>query len=453
MNNLNNFLFKLKNSLFRPKAVQQYNEAIHNCSLTSEQLQNLNWKKRKAIVMHAYNNTAFYKRYYDSMGFNPDMLQTESDWDKVPVLEKKMVREFREEIKDNNIKSKYVGVATTGGSTGLPLKIYTDKRFNNEVLGWRAFQWWNVSPAANVGIVHRRTPTTFSKKFLNRTLWWPTKRIYLNASSISENELKRFTSDICKYRIVWLQGYVGALERVADYILKNNLKINTLKLIWSTAAPLHKNTRIKLEKAFNCKIMNQYGCNEVANIAIQCPHGNDLHINYDCVHMDVVDKIGQSIVEEEGDILVTNLYSYVFPLIKYRLGDKGALSTNRCICGNLLPLLKEVKGRISDAVYTPDGLYIDGDYLTTVFDNYTEFIDQFQIYQKSDYSVIVYVKLYDKNDETIKIVLTVKQIIEQNVKNKVPVTIEIVDSINDDKGKIRYIISEVALSKIQSANQ
>jgi phenylacetate-CoA ligase len=446
--NFNHLIFKLKNSLFRKSAIQQYQEALQNCTLTKEQLQQLNWEKRKAIVAHAYHHTVFYKRYYDEMGFHPDMLQTEDDWEKVPILEKDMVRRFREEIKDNSVDTKYFGVATTGGSTGIPLKVYTDKRFNVEILGWRAFDWWNVSPAANVGIVHRRAPVTFIKKFLNRALWWPTRRIYLNASSISENDLKIFTSAIHKQKIVWLQGYVGALERIADYILENEIKVDILKLVWSTAAPLHKNVRIKLEKAFNCKVMNQYGCNEVHNIAIQCPHSTDLHVNHDSVNIDIVDKTGRNIVDAQGDILVTNLYSYVFPLVKYRLGDRGTLLSNKCICGNPLPSLEEITGRISDAVYTPDGLYIDGDYLNSVFDNYTKFIDQFQIYQKMDYSVTVYVKLYQQNEETLNVIAAVKQILEQNVKGKVPVTMEIVDKINDDTGKIRYIISEVALSKI-----
>jgi hypothetical protein len=33
----------------------------------------MNWEKRKAIVACAYNNTVFYKQYYDSMGFHPDI--------------------------------------------------------------------------------------------------------------------------------------------------------------------------------------------------------------------------------------------------------------------------------------------------------------------------------------------------------------------------------------------
>jgi len=440
MENINHLIFGFKNNLFRNKAVKQYREAIHNCTLPDDQLKELNWEKRKAIVTHAYNHTFFYRKYYDSAGFHPDALKTEADWEQVPALKKEMVRFHREEMKADNIAFKYFGTATTGGSTGIPLMIYTDKRFPIEILGWRAFKWWNVSPAANVGIIHRRVPTTFWSKFKNRLLWFPTKRIYLQASSISDNDLKQFVADINRKKTVWLQGYVGGLERVADYVLQNNIQINSLRLVWSTSAPLHKNVRLKMEKAFHCKIMNQYGSNEIANIAIQCPDCENLHINSDYVHVDIAN---------DGEILVTNLYSYTFPLIKYYLGDKGKKISKKCSCGVILPLIEEVKGRISDAIYTPDGLYIDGNYLNSIFDNYTVFINQFQVYQSTDYSITVYIKPYNKNNETLKAIGNVKKTIENNVQNKIPVTIEIVDHISDDRGKIRYIISEIALSKMQ----
>src|SRR5690606_24261217 len=116
--------------------------------------------------------------------------------------------------------------------------IYTDLRFYHEILGWRAFKWWSLSPAANVGIVHRRTPTSFWGKFKNRALWWPTKRIYLNASAVSIEDLHKFCLEIRKREIKWLQGYVGGLEKVADYIIEQNIQITTLQLVWSTSAPL-----------------------------------------------------------------------------------------------------------------------------------------------------------------------------------------------------------------------
>jgi phenylacetate-CoA ligase len=45
------------------------------------------------------------------------------------------------------------------------------------------------------------------------------------------------------------------------------------------------------------------------------------------------------------------------PLIRYRLGDRGALLTDKpvCACGRTLPALAYVEGRMDDVVYTRDG--------------------------------------------------------------------------------------------------
>ena len=204
------------------------------------------------------------------------------------------------------------------------------------------------------------------------------------------------------------------------------------------------NVRVKLEQAFRCKIMNQYGSNEISNIAQQCPNSPHLHIQYDYVHVDVVDSDGNIMLDKEGDILVTNLTSYVFPLIKYRLGDRGCRLSETCTCGCNLPLMKEVKGRISDSIYTPDGLYVDGNYLNSVFDNYFQYFDQFQIYQKKDYNIVVYIKVKQPRANNIDIVIEkIKCRLENDVRHQILISMEEVDYIKDDKGKIRYIISEL----------
>lgn len=442
-------IFWIKNKFFRRKACLQYKMALDNASTDIDKIKVLNWKRRVEIVQFAYSNIPFYKDFYDSKGFNPSMLKLESDWERVPILPKKLVRENIERIKNPNVNDRYIGIATTGGSTGLPLKIYTDKRFNWEVLGWRMFKQWGVSPADNVGIIHRRVPTTFIGKLKNRTLWWPTKRVYLNASSVNEEDIKKFVQGIISKKVVWLQGYVGGLERVADYINSKNIKISTLRLVWSTSAPLMDNVRLKMEKAFNCKIMNQYGSNEFPNIAMQCKESNNLHINYDSIHIDVISD-DKYVLDKEGDILVTCFENKVFPLIKYEIGDKGTILSASCKCGNQLPQLKAIKGRTSDSVYTPNGRYIDGNYLNSIFDEYPTIFDQFQVYQAKDYSLDIRVKIYSNNIETQEALSKIKSTLENKTHGEIPVTISIVNHINDDNGKIRYIISEIALDNIKN---
>ena len=446
-------VFRIKNILFRRNAILQYRLALRNGELTDRQLQELNWAKRKYMVDYAYHHIPFYKEYYDKQGFNPSSLHTRDDWANVPILEKEFVRLNKEAMKNPTVRRAFFGVTKTGGSTGHPLETFIDKRVKWEIFGWRMLRQWSVSPAAHVGIVHRRVPRSFIGKLKNRLLWWPTKRVYLNAASITDADLRKFVDGITKKRIVWLQGYVGGLERIADYVIAHGIKIDSLKVVWSTSAPLLLNVRKKMEHAFHCKIMDQYGCCEVPNIAMECPQGDVLHVNYDAVHVDILDSNGELVLDKEGDVLVTDLGNQVFPLIKYRLGDRGTLLSRKCPCGSVLPVLKHIRGRISDAIYTPSGAYVDGNYLTTLFDDYSSLFCQFQIYQHKDYSIEIRVKEYNHNEMSQTALDKIQRKLQMYTYNEVSISIVTVDNINDDRGKIRYIISEVSLEKLHQKKQ
>jgi phenylacetate-CoA ligase len=56
-----------------------------------------------------------------------------------------------------------------------------------------------------------------------------------------------------------------------------------------------------------------------------------------------------------GDLLVTNLYSYDFPLIRYPLGDKVKFSDKKCSCGRNTKIIEKIIGRDIDYFELPDG--------------------------------------------------------------------------------------------------
>ena len=58
-----------------------------------------------------------------------------------------------------------------------------------------------------------------------------------------------------------------------------------------------------------------------------------------------------------GEFVCTSLLDADMPLIRYRLGDRGArrASIELCRCGRGLPLLDHVEGRADDVLYTADG--------------------------------------------------------------------------------------------------
>lgn len=375
------------------------------------------------------------------------MLQSDEDWAKVPVLEKWMIREHGENLISTIANRSRLSPSKTGGSTGKPLVVYKSKDVHFEVLAWRALSWYGVAPWMNEAIVHRRVPTTFKEKFINRAMWWPTKRVYLSATRISDKELARFVDEIKRKNIRWVVGYCGSLEYVADYILKNSISISCVKLVWSTSSLLTKIVREKLEKAFGCQVMDQYGCCEMGNIAVQKPNENFLTVNNDYVWVDIVNGSLNVNKGDVGDVCITDLNTLAYPLIKYRLGDRCRLLKDCCESTDGFQKISFVQGRTSDMLYLPNGDVLDGSFLTTICDNYSAHISCYQIHQLSDFNIIF--RVIPKSNESSIVINEIVEKFRLLVKNLTKIEVETTDSIDDFAGKRKFIISDIALAKLK----
>lgn len=443
-------VFIWKNVLLRPHSYKAYQECINFEVLSGTKKLEMSFDKRRALVEYAYAHCLFYKNYYNSKGFHPSMLQTEIDWQKVPVLEKWMVREQGEMMFSDNADHNRLSPSKTGGSTGKPLMVYKSKDVHFEVLAWRALGWYGVAPWMNEAIVHRRVPVTFVEKLINRAMWWPTKRAYLSATKITDAEISRFVNEIHSKKIRWVVGYCGSLEYVADYILKHKIEISTVKLVWSTSSPLTKIVREKLEKAFGCSVMDQYGCCEMGNIAVQKNDEDCLTVNNDYVWVDIADADGISVKKQElGDVCITDLNTFDFPLIKYRLGDRSRLLENCVESADGFQKIAFVQGRTSDMIYLPNGDVIDGSFLTTICDNYSAHISCYQIHQFSDYTITFSIVPKSSDSSNIDAINEVVEKFQSLIKSTIDIKIVITDKIEDFAGKRKFIISDIALSQLQ----
>lgn len=449
MAGFNQIVFWIKNRITRPESQIAYEEALAYSNKPLPERIDEVFAKRKAMVEYAYNHCPFYKNLYLKAGFEPSMLKSEKDWQLVPILEKQMIRECADEIVSDEYDKSTLGSITTGGSTGKPLKLYKSKHVHYEVLGWRTLSWWGVSPGDNEGILHRRVPSNFVEKLKNYLMWWPTQRAFLSATAITDKDIARFLKDVKTKKIEWLVGYCASIEYVADYILKNKIQIDGIKLIWSTSSPLTQIVREKIERAFHCKVMDQYGCCEMGNIAIQKPNEDFLTINSDYVHVDIVDSDDKLVSEEKiyGDILITELRTKEFPLIKYRLGDRSRILQTMEESNDGFPKLEFVQGRISDAIWLPDGTYVDGAFLTTICDNYSEYVACYQIHQLLDYSIDLLFIPKDGVEGFDKILEKIINDFHKLIKNQVETRYQIVTEIPDFAGKRKFIISDISLSK------
>lgn len=436
-------IFWIKNILFRPSSFYHYLNGRKVENLSSNELSDFNFKKRKAIVEYAYLNTKFYREFYDRHGFIPQSLKSENDWANIPILTKNDIRFNEKDFLPLSIDKRRLKESTTGGSTGEPLRVYHDRKNYLETFGWLVFRWWRVNPADNIAFVFRLTRSTRLSSFINKLIWFPTKRIYLDASSVSVEDFDIFIKKLNKVQPVIIQGYTGSLNEFCLYCIKKNIKFNFSKIVWCTSSPLTQAIRDTISLVFSGDVVDQYGSGEVYWIATECLKHNGLHIHSDKRHLEIIDQegfpVGKDVV---GRVLVTDLENKVFPIIRYENGDLSSISSEICKCGLPHPLLTKVYGRISSSVKFPEGGFISGDFFTTIFDNYSDYVERFQIYQKENYEVVVRVVLKDGADDNF--LKEVLQGIEKKTKGKLEIGIEILENLDNLKGgKTQFIFSEV----------
>ena len=219
---------------------------------------------------------------------------------------------------------------------------------------------------------------------------------------------------------------------------KPNHKIRPRGIV-SSAETLTPEMRKVIEETFHCKVLNRYGSREVGLIASECDKQSGLHINYDNIHIELVDSHHKPVSDGcSGNILVTDYYNKAMPLIRYELGDVGVMSTKQCECGRGLPLLEKVVGRKSDFFKTRDGRLVHGEYFTHLFYGVAG-VKQFQVVQTKVDEVIINLAQSKLVDLT-----AIKSSINDKLGGDIDIVVNLVDKIPPSaSGKYLFVRSEV----------
>ena len=286
--------------------------------------------------------------------------------------------------------------ALTGGSTGVPLRTAHDSRVPTLALAWRMYSWWGVQPWDDLARVGRWGFGRF-ETVRNRLQWWPSRQIYLDARLLDRDSMRKFHRAIVRTRPALIEGYVGAVLEFADFLDSEGLTIPTPAAIATSAAPLPPSARRRLESVLGAPVYDEYRGSEALWMAGECRMQTGLHIFADARRIEVVDPHGRSLpAGEVGDIVVTDLTNRVFPIIRYRLGDRGALMDGTCECGVTLPRMAQPEGRAIDILRLPSGAGLS--HTTAMFAKHPGSVRLFQVHQTADYSIAVRVVLGDDPD-------------------------------------------------------
>jgi len=112
--------------------------------------------------------------------------------------------------------------------------------------------------------------------------------------------------------------------------------------------------RKEIEQFVGRAVIDSYGCTETGALAGECPAGS-MHVYADHVHLEVFQGDRPVPVGGFGDLVVTVLNNPAMPLVRYRVGDRGRLSPEKCRCGLPQPTLLDLEARSADVFAGPDG--------------------------------------------------------------------------------------------------
>ncbi len=403
----------------------------------------------RSIVAHAYETAPFWKGRLDAARLAPKDIAGCADLARLPLLTKGDLREQGGEMLSRNYCREELCEHKTSGSTGVSVVTYRDEACQQFKRGatLRADEWSGWRLGERIAAVWGNPQIRTGWKGRLRRALLERHYLYLDTLKMDQAAIGAFVDGVLRKPPSMIFGHAHSLYLVALFIesQRPEAKIRP-KAILSTCMVLHDFERAKVEEVFNCKVTNRYGCEEVSLIACECERHEGLHVNSDCVYVEILDERGVPCEPGvPGRVVVTDLANRAMPMIRYEVGDMARWAESPCSCGRTLPLLAGIEGRVADYVVTPNGELISGISLTENFAVMVPGVAQLQIVQEEIARFtfrIVRGSDYDEESERC-----LAELVRERFGPDVAYACDYVDRIlPEPSGKYRFCISKVKKS-------
>jgi phenylacetate-CoA ligase len=340
---------------------------------SAEQLQRRCNDRLREMVRYAVETIPYYSDLFRQLEMHPVDIQTAEDLARLPLIEKDVVRSQPERFRSNSRPGRTAIRFLTSGTTGEPLPVDHDRY---SLLAKVAFdqRQRQVTQAILRKVDGLRTllvgydgcSADQWHAFLQANLF---RRVRSEQRRLFGTEALDEVLDIINsYRphIISAPGsYMEFLFRAAT---ARRAKLHRPRLVEYYGQSISQDTRHLIKEQLGAAIHSFYGAIEAFNIGFTCEADTGFHLNTDLVHVRIVDVDGHDVPPGvKGEVVISNLVNHGTVLLNYRLGDTAALAPAPCPCGRTLPLLVGLEGRTEDAIYLPNGDFVFGRLIWSVF--------------------------------------------------------------------------------------
>jgi len=331
------------------------------------------------VLKHATHTTGFYKDYKNNK------LITD-----FPVVNKAFIKSHVDDLVSKEYVNKQKIKIQTSGSSGTPFTVYIDE--NKKKRNTADTIYFSKKTGYELGQKLFYFRAWNSKKFKTKLKALIQNIKKINVLFLDDVAIDKLLKDLQKEKSdIAILCYTSTIRDICKYLDKTHsepIQVNISSFI-ANAEPLDDYTKRAVKKHFNCDVYSRYSNMENGMLSHQIPNeGHDFHINWASYYIEIlkVHNDNPASYGELGRVVVTDLFNYNMPMIRYDTGDLAIMKSNSNAF-NGAPSLVHVEGRKMDTIYTTQGRAISA--VVYELDEFDE-LKEFQLIQenKTTYRVI-----------------------------------------------------------------
>lgn len=332
------------------------------------------------LLDHSIKNTVFYSEYKNYASIHD-----------FPVIDKNGLRANFGDFQAQQGFMNPTYHVYTSGSTGTPFQVNQDRGKKERNTADTLFFGQKGGYTLGQPLFYiRKWDASNAKSSLTK---WVQNVIPIDVSELNNGYIKKIVKKISKKRTsVALIGYSSAYKDLCSNTELRKLKLDTsVSSIIAIAEALGPKTKKDMESLFNANVLSRYSNAENGIIAQQLPgFGNNFHINWASYYVEIL-EIGSNRPTKNGQlgrIVITDLFNYSMPMVRYDTGDLGIMDDTENLFNNA-PVLTKIEGRKMDVLFDTEGKRTTP-YLAYELEDFPE-LKQFQVIQegKKDYLILL----------------------------------------------------------------
>lgn len=400
-----------------------------------------------ALLTHCSRHVPYYARLLPNVA--PSPREARDALRHLPLLTKDDIRSNAVDLVSDDAARRRTTTTSSGGSTGEPVTLVQDQHhrdwaaavqllhtsWTGHRLGQPEVYVWGSERDVVAGTMGSRMTA------VNALM----RRSYLNAFRMTPQDIRSLIERLNARPPDLIVAYAQSLYEVARFAGESGLAIRPQRAVVVTSETLHGFMRSCIEEAFGCEVFNRYGSREVGDIAGECTEHRGFHVFPWLNYVEILDEDGAPVPDGvDGDIVVTCLTNFAMPLIRYRIGDRGALApAGSCPCGRRGQMLDRVLGHSGETFRSSDGALVDGGYLSGMM-YLREWVQKFQVVQHEFDDIEFKVVLRPRSSAPPEELADIAAKVRRAMGDRCDVRFAFVDAIPPlPSGKFTYTVSYV----------